>query len=293
MAEVGLQDRLLLAIPKKGRLMEPSIALLDRCGIKYRRKARLDVAFSTTMNVAVVFLPAADIALFVGEGKVDMGITGQDMVAESGMTESVDQLLELGFGKCRLCVQAPQSSKIDSGKACAGQRIATTFLHLTDNYFKEIAPNESTKISFISGSVEVACALGLAEAVVDLVESGDTMRAAGLKEVAEIMSSQAVLIGNPKTSKKDVMSLVARRVKGIVDAEKYVMIDYNVRREHLEKATRITPGKNSPTLSPLDDSQWVAVKALILKNESNAILDQLQEVGAEAILIYNIKNCRV
>ncbi|XP_062518610.1 uncharacterized protein LOC134193793 isoform X2 [Corticium candelabrum] len=271
--------------------MEPSLQLLEKCGIKYSKKARLDIAFSSNMNIAIVFLPATDIGLYVSHGRVDMGITGQDNILES--KAEVKELVELGFGKCRLCVQVDVSSTVTDPRDLAGKRIVTSFTGLTTRYFETLNPDVMTDISFVSGSVEIACQLELADAVVDLVESGDTMRAAGLKEIAEILPSQAVLISNPNSKRLKEIELIKRRVQGVVDAAKFVMVEYNVIRSKLSLVLQITPGKNSPTLAPLENDEWLSVKALIYRSETNTILDQLQEIGAEAILIYDVQNCRV
>ena len=153
--------------------------MLLGAGIEYRREVRLDVAYAPDLDLTLVFLPASDIANYVGEGDVDLGVTGDDVCKESGVV--VDTILKLGFGKCRLCVQAPVASKIADPSALVGGRICTSFPELSKQYFDKLDPNNNTKVRFVSGSVEAACGLGLADAVVDLVETGTTMKAAGLE----------------------------------------------------------------------------------------------------------------
>jgi ATP phosphoribosyltransferase len=150
--------------------------MLKGAGIEFRREARLDVAVCKGLPITLIFLPAKDIAKFVGDGDIDIGITGWDVVQESGVT--VERAMDLGFGKCKLCVQAPVLDNIVDVNALAGKRIATSFPQVTQEFFKEIDEREGTqtKINLISGSVEAACGLGLADAVVDLVETGTTMR---------------------------------------------------------------------------------------------------------------------
>ena len=164
------------AIPKKGRLNEKVMEMLKGAGIEFRREPRLDVALCTNLPITLVFLPASDIAKYVGEGNVDLGITGFDVVEESCV--EVNKVMDLGFGKCKLCVQAPVVEKIDDPEVLAGKRIVTSFPSLTKKYFDPIDAKKGveTKINFVSGSVEAACGLGLADAVVDLVETGTTMR---------------------------------------------------------------------------------------------------------------------
>ena len=164
------------AIPKKGRLFEKVNAMLKGAGINYRREARLDVALAVDLPITLIFLPASDIAKYVGEGKVDIGITGIDIVRESGV--EVERIMDLGFGKCKLCVQAPVAQNITDVSTLAGGRIVTSFPDMTKEFFGPIDKEKGTetKVKFVSGSVEAACGLGLADAVVDLVETGTTMR---------------------------------------------------------------------------------------------------------------------
>lgn len=164
------------AIPKKGRLFEKINELLKGAGIEYYRAPRLDVANCTDLPITLVFLPASDIAKYVGEGNVDIGITGLDVVEESNVV--VDKIMDLGFGGCKLCVQAPAADKITDVSSLAGGRIVTSFPFITEKFFKPFdeAKGVKTKITEVSGSVEAACGLGLADAVVDLVETGTTMK---------------------------------------------------------------------------------------------------------------------
>jgi ATP phosphoribosyltransferase len=164
------------AIPKKGRLYEKCTEMLKGAGINFHREARLDVALCNDFPITLVFLPASDIAKYVGEGDVDMGITGLDVVRESNV--EVEHIMDLGFGKCKLCVQGPVAHKIENVESLAGKRIVTSFPHLTKQFFDPIDKEKGveTSINFVSGSVEAACGLGLADAVVDLVETGTTMK---------------------------------------------------------------------------------------------------------------------
>jgi ATP phosphoribosyltransferase len=164
------------AVPKKGRLFEKVCEVLKGAGIVFHREPRLDVALCVGLPITIVFLPAADIAKYVGEGNVDIGITGIDVVEESCV--AVDRIMELGFGKCNLCVQAPVADKITNVEMLAGKRIVTSFPELSRAFFDPLDKKlgVKTKIKFVSGSVEAACGLGLADGVVDLVETGTTMR---------------------------------------------------------------------------------------------------------------------
>jgi ATP phosphoribosyltransferase len=169
-------ENLKFAIPKKGRLYDKVVEILTGAGLEFRRKDRLDVALCIGLPITLVFLPAADIAMFVGEGNVDLGITGIDVVQESQV--QVEKVMDLGFGKCKLCVQAPVVDKYESVEALAGKRIVTSFPNVSKAFFKEYDEKfgVTTSVNYVSGSVEAACGLGLADAVVDLVETGTTMR---------------------------------------------------------------------------------------------------------------------
>jgi len=286
-----LEDRCIFAIPKKGRLCEKVLPLLTSTDILYIRKQRLDIAICTTIpNLALVFLPAHDIPLYTSLGRVDMGITGSDLIRET--QSNVEVIWNLGFGKCRLAIQIPQNNGIKDVKDLIGKRIATSFPLCTREYFKTIDPKETTIISTLTGSVEVSCSLGLSDAIVDLIETGETMRAAGLEELQTILESEAVFIVNPQSKHKDIAKKISKRFNGVLTAQNYVMVEYNIPRKLLEEVKKITPGKTSPTLSPLDNPDWIAVKVMIPKTQSNKILDELVEVGAKDIVVCAIQNCR-
>jgi ATP phosphoribosyltransferase len=289
------QGILIFAIPKKGRLFEQCADLLKGCGLRYTRNPRLDIAYvnGPTLKAKLVFLPAHDIARFVGEGNVDLGLTGQDMVAECGAV--VDELLQTGFGICQLAVQAPKVDQITDVKALAGKRVATSFPHLTSQFFKEVCEKQSLPmpaIRTLSGSVEAACALGLADAVVDLVETGTTMEEAGLEKIAVVLKTQAVLIANKHSLHKNEIETIRKRMEGYLYAQQFCMMYYNITRANLAKAEKITPGRQAPTISPLDDPNWVSVGAMVPNKEVADVMDRLQELGAKDIICMNIDNCR-
>jgi ATP phosphoribosyltransferase len=219
-----------------------------------------------------------------------MGITGQDMVKET--RAEVDTQMNLGFGKCKLCLLGPEK-KIEKlkGSSMAGMRVVTSFPNIAADFFKDLVPKP--KIQYVSGSVEVACALGLADAVVDLVETGTTMRAAGLDIIEKIMDTQCVLISNTKTKHKAMIKTLRGRLDGYITAQKYILMVYNMPKDRLKDAIAITPGKRSPSLMSLEDSNWVAVSVLVLKSQASNIMDKLESVGARDILCTSLVNCRV
>lgn len=281
------------AVPKKGRLFEKVKDLLKGAGIEFRREERLDVALCVNLPITLVFLPASDIAKYVAEGNVDIGITGRDIIQESNVV--VDEVMSLKFGKCKLCVQAPVADKITDVSTLAGGRIVTSFPHLSEQFFKKFDEEKGTKtkITEVSGSVEAACGLGLADAVVDLVETGTTMRAAGLEVVADIISTESLLISNPHSEHKDIVDMIKMRVEGYMIAKKFVMISYNIHNDLLKAAIKITPGKKSPNITSLNDSDFKAVSCLVEQKESNAKMDELHDLGATDILTFLLSNTRM
>ncbi|POR38523.1 ATP phosphoribosyltransferase [Tolypocladium paradoxum] len=317
----SLEGRLLFAVPKKGRLNQAALNLLEGADIQFRRENRLDIALVKNLPIALIFLPAADIPTFVGQGRVDVGITGWDQVkehdaavrVESGAGESpdarasgCDMVMDLGFGACRLQVQVPDKGQYVTSQHLVGRTIGTSFVHLAADYFAKLeaaepapdAPSDGsagklrTKIVELSGSVEAACALGVADGIVDLVESGETMRAAGLKAIDTVVESTAVLVKSRSPSNPDMVDLIASRIRGVIAAQKYVLCQYNIERVRLPEACKITPGKRAPTVTTLDAEGWVAVSSMVEKKMLALVMDDLTRVGAHDILVLDIHNTR-
>ncbi|KAI5810812.1 hypothetical protein BZA77DRAFT_326647 [Pyronema omphalodes] len=313
-----LNDRLLFAVPKKGRLHQQCLDLLQGSDIQFHRHSRLDIALCLNLPMALVFLPAADIPRFVGEGRVDLGITGRDMIAEAQV--EVEELLDLGFGKCKLQVQVPERGEYESPEQLIGKNICTSFTGLAGEYFerleREAGKNQeksdtlqvgeikggarsgstmgrlATKIKYVGGSVEASCALGVADGIVDLVESGETMKAAGLKAIATILETTAILIKSTHPTNPELIKTIESRIRGVITAKKYVLCTYNVPREKLAIATEITPGKRAPSVTSLDEEGWVAVSAMVEKKAIANAMDNLEKIGATDILVMNIANSR-
>ncbi|CAN6609233.1 ATP phosphoribosyltransferase [Trichomonascus vanleenenianus] len=292
-----LTDKLLFAVPKKGRLYQKAIQLLEGADIQFHRSNRLDIAISTNLPVALVFLPAADIPRFVGEGRCTLGITGIDQVAESQV--DVQNILDLGFGSCKLQIQVPAKGDISDPKQLIGKNIVTSFVNLADEYFRKLegkAAGEplATKIKYVGGSVEAAVALGVADAIVDLVESGETMRAAGLKPITTLLSTSAHLIGSTAHSNyADVADKIVARISGVLAATKYVLCTYNAPRDGLDALLKITPGRRAATVTPLEHGDWVAISSMVEKKSIADIMDRLSAAGAKDIIVFQISNCRV
>ncbi|KXX76991.1 ATP phosphoribosyltransferase [Madurella mycetomatis] len=321
-----LEGRLLFAVPKKGRLLQASLNLLEGADIQFKRENRLDIALVKNLPIALIFLPAADIPTFVGEGRVDLGITGYDQVQEhdAGMRalararrlsnewtpsekpRGCETVMDLGFGACRLQVQVPAKGQCTDGRDLIGKNIGTSFVHLAHEYFARLEMEKEgiadttqlagrklrTKIIELSGSVEAACALGVADGIVDLVESGETMKAAGLKAIDTVVESSAILIKSKAPSNPEMVELIASRIGGVITAQKYVLCQYNVSRTKLDQAIKITPGKRAPTITSLDEEGWVAVSSMVETKRIAVVMDELVKVGAEDILVLDIQNTR-
>jgi len=271
---------------------EKVTAMLKGAGVEYHREPRLDIAMCKDLDMTMVFLPAADISKYVGEGNVDIGVTGVDIVEENGL--EVKRVMDLGFGKCRLCIQAPVASKVTDAKSLAGKRIVTSFPSLTKKFFDPLDRElgVTTSIQFVSGSVEAACGLGLADAIVDLVETGTTMKAAGLEIVETILHTESVLITNPHSKHTDMVNLLKHRIEGWITAKKFVMVTYNCSPEVLQVVTKITPGKKSPTITSLTDGGH-SVSGLVKKNDVVKVMDDLYAAGATDILVVELSNSRM
>ncbi|KAK4546035.1 ATP phosphoribosyltransferase (ATP-PRTase) (ATP-PRT) [Oleoguttula mirabilis] len=310
----NLEDRLLFAVPKKGRLQQACLELLAGSDIKFHRHNRLDIALVMNLPLALIFLPAADIPMYVGEGRVDLGITGRDTCEEHEAAEpptentGVLEILDLEFGACKLQVQVPEKGDIHTPEELVGKNIVSSFTKLSEKYFRDLELKASqqdgqangeggnrplrTHIKHAGGSVEAACALGVADGIVDLVESGETMRAAGLKAIATVVESTAILISSKHPSDPKLVNIITNRIKGVITAQKYVLCTYNVERKNLAAASKITPGKRAPTVQNLEEEGWVAVSVMVARSKIAGVMDELTEMGATDILVTKLENSR-
>lgn len=284
-----MTENLRIGVPSKGRLAEVSTELLVEAGLRFRRQDRSLFARVKEMPIDVTFLRTDDIPVLCAEGAIDLGITGADLVAESGA--EIMERMNLGVGNCRLAVCVPEGGAIKTAKDLANQRIATSFPNVTNGYLSKHGVTAHTVK--LTGSVEVMIALGVADAIVDLVETGSTLAANRLRILDEIGTYETMLIQNPKTTHTALCDRVVRRLEGVVIARAYSLLEYNVPVVKLAEAEKITPGYNSPTVNPLEDKNWCAVRAMVKRNEVIGIMEQLEALGATAILETSIANCRL
>jgi len=282
-------NNLRIGVPSKGRLAEQAAQLLSDAGLSFRRQDRSLFARVRETPIDITFLRTDDIPVLCAEGAIDMGVTGSDLVCESRV--EVVTRLALGVGKCRLAVCVPEDSAIQIPGDLDGCRIATSFPRVTEQYVKEHQAN--VHLVNLSGSVEVMIALGVADAIVDLVETGSTLAANRLRVLDDIGRYETVLIQNPQARHADLADRVVRRLEGVVIARSYSLLEYNIPRSKLAEAERVTPGFNSPTVNALEEPDWCAVQVMVRRSEVIEVMEQLEAIGASAILETQIANCRL
>lgn len=291
MAQVveSAMTNLRIGVPSKGRLAEIAGELLKDAGLSFRRQERSLFARCREVPVDITFLRTEDIPVLCAEGAIDMGITGGDLIAESGV--QLINRLELGVGQCRLAVCVPEDGPIVNPSQLDGCRVATSFPNVTQSFLRK--HNAKAHLVNLSGSVEIMIALGVAEAIVDLVETGSTLAANRLRVLTDIDTYQTVLVQNRAGRHPELADRVVRRLEGVVIARSYSLLEYNVPRVKLPAAEKITPGFNSPTVSALEDADWCAVRVMVRRTEVIEIMERLEALGASAILETQITNCRL
>lgn len=279
-----------IAIPNKGALSDDAIVLLKEAGYKCSRYGRELTVADVKNNVEFIYLRPRDIAIYVGNGILDLGITGRDLAFDS--RSGVAELLPLEFGKSSFYYAIPNGSKLTPDQF-GGLRIATSYPSIVENDLKQ--RGIKAQIVRLDGAVEISIRLGVADAIADVVESGLTLKEAGLKTVGDpVMKSEALLIARtPDVAAKPQVVNIIKRLEGIILARKYAMIEYDIPQAVLAKACKITPGIEAPTISPLRNVDWAAVKAMTLRGEINAVIDKLEEIGAKGIIVTDIRTCRI
>ena len=278
-----------IGVPSKGRLAEIASGLLHEAGLSFRRQERSLFARCREMPIDITFLRTDDIPVLCAEGAIDLGITGSDLVAESGV--DLAMRLSLGVGRCRLALCVPEDHPATKVAQLDGARVATSFPNLTQKFLER----EGAKVHLVNltGSVEIMIALGVADVIVDLIETGSTLAANRLRVLADIDKFETVLVQNRQPRDAELADRVVRRLEGVVIARSYSLLEYNVPRAKLPEAEKITPGFNSPTVSALEDSDWCAVRVMVRRSEVISVMERLEALGASAILETSISNCRL
>ena len=278
-----------VALPNKGSLAAPASDLLKEAGYRQRHDQRDLVLLDPANETEFFFLRPRDIATYVGAGQLDVGITGRDLLLDSDV--DAEEVLALGFATSSFRYAA-RPGTVDDLTQLEGRRIATSYARVVARDLE--ARGVRAEVIELDGAVETAVRLGVADVVADVVETGATLRQAGLEIVGEeILRSEAVVIRRAGAPKDPQVEQLTRRLNGVIIARQYVMLDYDIRVETLDEACEITPGLESPTVSPLHDKGWVAVRSMVLRKDANTIMDELWELGARGILVTDIVACRL
>lgn len=276
-----------VALPNKGMLFEPTQELLKACGYKASKPYKTLTQIDTKNGIEFFFLRPSDIPMYVGRGIIDAGITGIDFNAEA--KSPAVKVLDLPFGASKLCAAVPNESPIQSLADLKDATIATSFPNIVEDYYKK-------KMDFVvlEGAVEISVSLGVANAIVDVVETGTTLKQAGLRIIGEpLFRSNAAIFCNPQKTELEEVNTLIRRIQGKLVAQTYMMIEYDCPSELLSKACEMTPGLDAPTVTKLHGREWYSVKAMVPREEANAIMDKLWDAGARSILLFGIESARI
>jgi ATP phosphoribosyltransferase len=278
-----------IAVPNKGSLAESSIAILKEAGYRQRSDARDLVLIDPDNSVEFYYLRPRDIAVYVGSGELEAGITGRDLLIDSAAL--AEEILSLDFGSSTFRFAAPIGKEWGISDI-AGKRIATAYPGLVEHSLNSLGIN--AEVVRLDGAVESSVRLGVADVIADVVSTGSTLRQAGLQVFGDpILTSEAIVIKRKGATIPTGLDVLIRRLQGVVTARRYVLLDYDVPKTLVDKACAITPGLESPTISPLQKDDWVAVRAMVLRKETNQVMDELWALGARGILVTDIHACRL
>lgn len=280
-------EKIKIAIQKSGRLFEDSLQLLKECGLKVDSSNGKLKSVVSNFSMEVLFLRNSDIPQYVEDGVVDIGIVGENLLIEEN--SKLKTLMKLNFSKCRVSLAVPKNSKIKSVKDFEGKKIATSYPNTVSSYLKK--NNVKAEIHTISGSVEVAPTLGLADGICDIVSSGNTLFMNGLKELEVILKSEAVLVKSKNISpdKKEILDKLVFRMKSVLMAKNSKYILLNAPNDAIDKISAILPGMKSPTVLPLAESGWSSIHSVISEEQFWENIDALKIAGAQGILVVPIE----
>jgi ATP phosphoribosyltransferase len=281
-----------IALPNKGSLAAAASDMLREAGYRQRTDTNELALLDADNGVEFFYLRPRDIALYVGEGTLDIGITGRDLLLDSG--SKAEEALALGFGSSRFRFAAPPGV-LGSLADLAGKRIATSYVGVVRGYLEGAGiATDSVTVVRLDGAVETSIQLGVADVIADVVETGSTLRQAGLVVVGDvILESEAVLITRGQSVDPDAFEVFKRRLDGVLVARSYLMMDYDIPADRVEDAVALTPGLESPTVSPLHREGWVAVRSMVPRAGAQRLMDDLYGIGARAILLTDIHACRL
>src|SRR4051812_39494442 len=281
-----------IAVPNKGSLAQSASDILRESGYRQRDDAKQLTLTDDENGVEFFYLRPRDIALYVGEGTLDVGVTGRDLLRDSGA--KAEEVLSLGFGRSRFRFAGPVGRFTELSQL-AGTRIATSYVGVVSAFLQE--RGIEAQVVRLDGAVESSLQLGVADVIADVVETGSTLRAAGLEVFGEVLlESEAVLItrsGDVHGVMSGDFEIFRRRVEGVLVARSYVMMDYDIEESRVTEAVKITPGIEGPTIAPLHRAGWVAVRAMVPRDGAQRLMDELYEIGARGILLTDIHACRL
>jgi ATP phosphoribosyltransferase len=278
-----------IAIPNKGSLSTAASDMLREAGYRQRTDSKELTLLDADNGVEFFYLRPRDIALYVGEGTLDIGITGRDLLMDSG--SKAEEAMSLGFGRSKFRFAA-RTGVLGSLADLSGKRIATSYVGVVRRYLEE--HGIEAEVVRLDGAVETSIRLGVADVIADVVETGSTLKQAGLDVVGEvILESEAVLVTRGRTVDPDAFEVFKRRLDGVLVARSYLMMDYDIPADRVEEAVALTPGLESPTVSPLHREGWVAVRSMVPSAGAQQLMDDLYGIGARAILLTDIHACRL
>ena len=278
-----------IAVPNKGSLADSSIAILKEAGYRQRTDSRDLVLMDPDNSVEFYYLRPRDIAIYVGSGELEAGITGRDLLIDSAAL--AEEVLALDFGGSTFRFAGPSSTAWKPADI-EGKRVATAYPGLVEKHLKDL--RISASVVRLDGAVESSVRLGVADLIADVVSTGNTLKQAGLAIFGDpILVSEAILIKRTGSALPAGLEILIRRLQGVVTARQYVLLDYDIPTSGLDAACAITPGLESPTISPLQKADWVAVRAMVLRKDTNRLMDELWALGARGILVTDIHACRL
>ncbi|RBP98031.1 ATP phosphoribosyltransferase [Bifidobacterium aemilianum] len=280
-----------IAVPNKGMLSEPAWTMLGEAGYRLRTNPRQLVVDDGDNDIELFYLRPLDIAVYVGSGTIDVGITGRDLLLNSN-TEAHEHM-PLGFAGSTFRCAAPNDSPITGLADIQGKRVATSYDKLVGDYLA--SHGIQAQIIHLEGAVESSVHLGVADLIADVVSTGTTLRNAGLHTFGDpILESEAVLIRSPRLQEDDSrLTIFSRRLQGVLTAHQYVLMDYDIPVSKVSEAVAVAPGFESPTVSPLHDKEWSAVRVMVPKDKVNQLMDRLHDVGARGIIVTALQASRI
>lgn len=278
-----------IAVPNKGSLHEAAVEMLRESGYKVNRRGKELVLVDNLNDVELFLLRPRDIAVYVGKGTIQVGITGRDLLLDSGAPAVEFQ--QLGFAKSKFRFAAPAGKMSELGDI-EGKRVASSYDHLVKQFLEK--EGIDAEVVHLDGAVESSIQLGVADVIADVVETGSTLRAAGLEVFGPILlQSEAILIGREEYRDDPQVKVLQRRLDGVMRAHANVLIDYNVHERDMAAAVAVAPGFESPTISPLADSSWLAVRVVVPRGDINRVMDELYDAGARGILVTELSASRL